>query len=220
MFQTFIKLQKLLKSRKLLYLQSAVLFSLVLVGLLAVYSSHFTFDAKPTQEAKMASANILVEPKKGVDIRQEVLKAYLESKKSPLAEHAEDFVEASDENGVDWKLVTAISGVESTFGKFIPGGYNGWGWGVYGTQAIYFKSWRDGIFTVTKGLKTGYIDKGLTTPYQMNRIYAASPAWGWKVDFFLKDIEAFSKKYQAKYLAQADLDSFEVSVAGVSGKLQ
>ena len=90
----------------------------------------------------------------------------------------------------------AIAGVESTFGKQIPGGFNGWGWGVYGTQAIYFDSWTEGIFTVSKGLRENYLDKGYTEPYSINRIYATSPAWGSKVTYFMADLEKFSSQFE------------------------
>lgn len=130
------------------------------------------------------------------DKRVQILHDYLAKYNSPLKDFAADFVEAADTYGVDWKLVPAISGVESTFGQHIPSSsFNGWGWGVYGTHVTRFASWRDAIFTITKGLKENYIDKGLTTPYQMNRVYAASPTWGTHVSFFLQDISHFAQKY-------------------------
>ena len=135
--------------------------------------------------------------------RVRILKAYFAKYKSPLVENASDFVEAADYYGVDWRLLPSITGVESTFGKFTPGNekypsYNGWGWGVYGTQALYFKSWREGIFTVTQGLKENYINLGLDTPFKMNRKYAASPSWGGKVTYFMNDLERFSEEYLEK----------------------
>ncbi len=122
---------------------------------------------------------------------------------------------------MDWKLVPAIAGVESTFGKFTPGGYNGWGWGVYGTQALYFNSWRDGIFTVSKGLKENYINNGLTDPYSMNRIYAASPVWGSKVAYFMNDIDQFSKTHRAlsENSLPVNYSDPELKTAGISAKL-
>ncbi|MBI2021746.1 glucosaminidase domain-containing protein [Candidatus Daviesbacteria bacterium] len=139
------------------------------------------------------------------DKRALILKDYLDRYTSPLSNHAQDFIEAADEFGLDWKLVPAIAGVESTFGKNIPGGYeqsstsyNGWGWGVYGDQAIYFNSWKDAIWTVSKGLKENYIDKGMKEPLAMNRVYAQSQSWGWKVNKFMADIEDFEKNYPQK----------------------
>ncbi len=138
---------------------------------------------------------------KALDPRAKVLKDYLTEKNSPMQYHAQDFIDAADEYGVDWKLVPAIAGVESNFGKYTPGGYNGWGWGVYGTNRIYFKNWRDGIYTVTSGLKQNYINKGLTNPYTMNRVYASSPTWGTKVSYFINDIDKYSANYDLAGLA-------------------
>ena len=135
------------------------------------------------------------------DPRLSILTNYLSQFNSPLKDHARDFLDAADSYGVDWKLLPSIAGVESTFGKKIPGGlqpkyssYNGWGWGVYGTQVIKFQSWRDAIFAVTKGLKQGYIDQGLTDPFAMNQKYASSPYWGSHVAYFLNDLAQFAKE--------------------------
>lgn len=166
------------------------------IFILLLIFSLFTLKAKG-EIVNAAEINFL-EPKR-VDERSLILKAYFNKYNSPLEDSAPDFIEAADRYGIDWKLVPSIAGVESTFGKNIPGGYersstsyNCWGWGVYGTQTIYFKSWRDGIFTISKGLKENYIDLGLDTPYKMNPKYAASNTWGWKVDYFMKDLEKFS----------------------------
>ncbi len=129
---------------------------------------------------------------KTFDPKARILADYFASYNSPFEYQAQDFIDAANQYGIDWKLVPAISGVESTFGKQSYG-YNAWGWGIYGNNTLNFKSWRDGIFTVAGGLKENYIDKGLTNPYTMNRVYAASPSWGWKVDYFMKDMEKFSQ---------------------------
>lgn len=157
-----------------------------------------------------------IEPRK-FDQRAEVLRAYLQRHDSPLQFHAQDLVDAADAYQLDWKLVPAIAGVESTFGKFIPGGYNAWGWGVYGNQALYFRSWRNGIYTVSQGLREGYLNQGLTDPYKMNRIYAASPRWGGNVTYFLKDLKRFEALYQQNQLPP---QPFEVVTAGASAKLE
>lgn len=161
----------------------------------------FTFTLLPTTSypldvvtAQQAPENAEVDVRQ-LDKRALILRDYLQRYDSPLQDHAQDFVDAAEKYHLDWKLVTAIAGVESTFGKQIPGGYNAWGWGVYGDQALGFRSWREGIFEVSRGLKEGYIDQGLTDPMSMNRIYAASPVWGYKVSYFLEDLEMFSKKY-------------------------
>lgn len=162
---------------------------------------------------------------KQLDSRAVILKDYLSRYDSPLENYSQDLVDAADTYKLDWKLVPAIAGVESTFGKQIPGGYNGWGWGVYGTQAIYFKSWKDGIFTVAEGLREKYLNKGLDNPYSMNRVYAASPYWGGHVDFFLNDLTNFAKNYPTQVDTQNIIDPYGINTnistqdAGPSAKL-
>lgn len=161
--------------------------------------------------------------KKLIDNRIKILQAYLAQYNSPLENQAHVFVAAADKYDLDWKLVAAISGVESTFGKFVPGGpdygsYNAWGWGVYGTQALYFKSWEDGIYTVSQGLKENYIDRGLTDPYAINRVYASSPTWGAHVSYFLADMNKFEQSYNQKAFAQNTPDLI-TQVAASSGLL-
>ena len=155
---------------------------------------------------------------KKIDRRAKILSEYLRKFDSPLQNYAQDFVDAADKYEIDWKLVIAISGVESTFGKFIPGGYNGWGWGVYGTQTIYFASWKDAINTVSQGLKEKYIDKGLRDPYAMNAIYAESKTWGSKVDHFLKDIQLFADKYDTENPSKLEVKT-DSQIAAVSGQI-
>lgn len=158
------------------------LFTVPSVKVLAVSDS--AVDKNPDQiEAKQ------------LDKKAEILAAYLQKQDSPLQHHAQDFINAANKYNLDWKLVPAIAGVESTFGKQIPGGFNGWGWGVYGNQAIYFNSWTEAIFTISQGLRENYVDKGYTEPYSMNKIYAASPYWGGKVTYFMQDIEKFASQF-------------------------
>lgn len=128
------------------------------------------------------------------DSRTDHLRLFLESYNSPFAHKAATFINEADEHGLDWKLVAAIAGVESTFGKHIPfDSYNAWGWGIFTGQndGIHFADWEDGISTVSEGLKKNYIDRGAVTLEQIGRRYAASPTWTMKVRFFLEKIEKF-----------------------------
>jgi len=130
-----------------------------------------------------------------VDARINKLESFLRTYNSPLAGDAAHFVKEADRLGLDWRLVVAICGVESTFGKHIPANsYNGWGWGVFtGTNdGVHFANWKDGITQVSEGLKYRYVDKGATTVEKMGRIYAASPTWSMKVKFFIEKIDAFT----------------------------
>lgn len=168
------------------------------------------FDLLPTQQMEI-EAKIL-------DPRAMILRDYLSLYDSPLKNNAQDFIEAADLYKLDWKLVPAIAGVESTFGKHSIG-KNAWGWGVYGNQAILFPTWKDGIYTVTRGLKESYFDRGLTNPYTINRVYAASPAWGWKVSYFMSDLENFAKSRQPILEASLDYQDVEAKTFKGSAKL-
>ena len=157
----------------------------------------FAFAAQPVMADVLLVADSSALPNISVkkeDTRVTHLKNYLESHNSPLSDSAGHFVSEADRLGLDWKLVAAIAGVESTFGKRIPANsYNGWGWAVFtGTSdGKHFKDWNDGITQVSEGLRYRYIDRGANSIEQIGRIYAASPVWSTKVRFFLQKIETF-----------------------------
>lgn len=155
---------------------------------------------------------------KQMDERAKILSDYLASYNSPLQYNAQDFIDAAKIYNLDWKMLPAIAGVESTFGKFIPGGYNAWGWGVYGTQAIYFRSWKDAIFTIAKGLRENYLNKGLIEPYAINRVYAASPHWGGNVSYFMKDLEKFANDFELNQVQTENMGTTP-KIAALSGQL-
>lgn len=166
-----------------------------ILGLLIIFLLNLPVNMLEATPVYAQSEQVIQIEAKPVDKRATVLKDYLAKHNSPLENSAQDFIDAADLYELDWRLVVSIAGVESTFGKNIPGGFNGWGWGVYGDHAIYFKSWREAIFTISKGLKENYVNKGYTEPFSMNRIYASSPHWGRNVTFFMNDLELYSKNY-------------------------
>lgn len=108
------------------------------------------------------------------DIRVERIRDYLEGRGSPLVGYSEEFVKASDEYEIDYRLVVAISVIESGAGKdnFRP--YNAWGWGKKG-----FNGWTEGIWEVSRGLAQGYYAKGLVTPEQISKRYCPPNATNW-----------------------------------------
>ncbi|TSC86006.1 MAG: Uncharacterized protein G01um10147_1010 [Microgenomates group bacterium Gr01-1014_7] len=190
------------------------IFILILLILSTFYSSKFEVRGD-----SVVSSQVIDEVSaRKLDPEAQILSNYLTRFDSPLQYHAQDFVDAARVYGLDWKMLPAIAGVESTFGKFIPGGYNAWGWGVYGDQAIYFGSWREAMFTIAKGLRENYLDRGLTEPYAMNRAYATSPHWGGKVTYFMNDMEKFAQKYEAENIV-ADVGFPPVKIAATSGLL-
>jgi len=123
------------------------------------------------------------------DNRTQILKEYLSQFNSPLGDYAQEFIEAADAYDLDWRLLPAITGVESTYGKFIPkNSYNAYGWN---NGAYTFQSWEDSIWTVTKALKEKYLDRGADTVDKIGRIYAPpSPFWAGKVKRIMAKIDS------------------------------
>ena len=122
------------------------------------------------------------------DYRVIILRKYLESHNSPLTDSAEHFVAFADKYQLDWRMVAAISGVESTFGKRIPkNSYNAYGWA---NGDYYFESWEDSIEVVSKTLREKYYNRGATTINLIARRYAPpSSSWAWKVTYFMEKID-------------------------------
>ncbi len=138
-----------------------------------------------------------------MDERVEKLRSYLETKNSPLTEFADEFVAEADRLGLDWRLVPAIAGIESYFGRLIPANsYNAWGWAIFTGQrdGRHFEGWEDGIATVSEGLKYKYVDRGLDTVEKIGPVYAADPHWSYKVNHFIEDIDSF-KPQKTEHLA-------------------
>lgn len=173
---------------------------LVLQIALIVVAVYTTGDVSAQTKTARPSAALTVESTKPTDNRAAILRAFLEDYDSPLAPHAQTFVEEADKNNLDWKFVVSIAGVESWFGQRIPvNSYNGWGWGVYGDNVKRFASWDEGIVTISTALRTDYMEKrGAKNIYDIGAIYAADPAWANKVMHFMNKIEAFEKEYASR----------------------
>jgi len=149
-------------------------------------------NAFAVENSAGSSAALLKPIKENPDNRVIILREFLGKFNSPLAPFAVNFIETADKYDLDWKLVAAISGVESTFGHQIPyASFNGWGWGIYGNNVIRFSSWKEGIETVSKGLRENYIDRGTKNVYEIGRFYAASPTWAQRVSYFMRKIDEF-----------------------------
>ncbi len=116
---------------------------------------------------------------------------FLDKYNSPLKSHARTFVEQAERYNLDYRLLAAISGVESTFGRQLPdNSYNAWGWGIYGDNMIRFASYPEAISTISQSLRENYINKwGAQNVYQIGRFYAASPTWAQRVVYFMGKIE-------------------------------
>ncbi len=108
-----------------------------------------------------------------IDPRVVALNKFLKDYHSPMASSAETFVKEADKHGLDWRLLAAISGVESAFGNITPGGTNNaWGWrGVNRNEGGWsiFATWDAAIIHITERFASGY---GTTmTPFEIEPIY-------------------------------------------------
>ncbi len=182
----------LLKSKKTLAILSGILFAGVVLHTFSQKTETFKVEADISGTITPIAAatqveNILddIDPVYSPNVQQyvpdetkvEKIRVYLESRNSPLAEYAEVFVRAADEHGIDYRIVVAISIIESGGGKknFKP--YNAWGWGKSG-----FSSWVEGINAVSAGIGR-YYSKGLNTPRLISYSYCppSADAWASKV---------------------------------------
>jgi len=152
------------------------------------------FSTRKAEAAGVAGASAsLVDELSKQDLRTKQLKLALKYYKSPLVDYSAYFVQMADKYGIDWKLLVAISGVESTFGKhYISGTYNAYGWGG-GT--IRFASWEDSIEEVSQALSEKYYSRGLDTPYKIAPVYCPpSRVWAKNVTFFMNKLDEFRKE--------------------------
>jgi hypothetical protein len=125
--------------------------------------------------------------------RVEILGKYLESFNSPFAGSAETFVLTAKMHNLDWRLLPAITGTESTFGRrtaYLSNNPFGWAGGYY-----EFESWDESIEVVGKALREKYMDKwGAYTVEEIAPIYAPpSKVWSKNTRFFMNSITEFER---------------------------
>ena len=138
--------------------------------------------------ANVVTAEVKIEE----DKRVETLRAYLESKNSPLAENAETFVEVADEYELDYRFLPAIAGIESNFGRAqLKNSYNPFGWGG---GYIYFESFDEAIRTVAYELYERCVKQGADTPAEIGPSYCPPNYLRWisAVEGFMIEVRLLS----------------------------
>lgn len=159
-------------------------------GLIYLYA--FFVLLAPFAQTKVAFAPITVVKKveAKIDDRPTRLASFLAEYDSPLVPYAKKFISVADTYGLDWRLLPAIAGTESTFGlHYIIGTYNPFGWG---SGRIRFSSFGQAIETVGRTLYEKYYKFGTRdlTIEQVGDIYAESPHWHISVRNWIKRINA------------------------------
>lgn len=128
------------------------------------------------------------------DSRVEILRSFLRQYDSPLADNADSFIIQADKYNLDWKLLPAISGVESTFGHAVPMHCNNaWGYNIYASVTRCFETYDDAISVISHDLRNLYMDEwGAKDVWEIGRLYAASPTWAYRVHTFMNEISDYA----------------------------
>lgn len=132
------------------------------------------------------NTNALAEP----EFSEKQINAYLLSKSCPMTDMGKDQIANSILHKVDPRLVYAIAGAETTFGKKVCVDNNAWNWFHGGScKDSPFESWKKGAQTVTKFLRKSYLDQGLNTIKLIGAKYCAAGCENWEplVMRFYKD---------------------------------
>lgn len=127
-----------------------------------------------------------------LDGRTEKIRQFMEKYNSPLEPYAQDFIEAADKYGLDYRLLPAIAMQESNLCRVIPiNSNNCWGFGIYGGKVTRFDDYKEAIYTISKTLATKYADKGLITPEQIMTIWTPSSngSWAYSVNHFMDKLK-------------------------------
>lgn len=172
--------------KKLITLIILIFAAILLSPRLTWLSQNASAQEIHSSSAKLA-VKISVEKDYSLDTRTVAVRNIFKKYNSPLIDQAILYVKYADEFGIDWRLLPAISGLESTFGRFLmPGSYNAYGWGG---GYIYFESWEDGIRVINKALRENYMDRwGASDVWSIGPIYAESPTWAVRVNKFMDEI--------------------------------
>jgi hypothetical protein len=117
------------------------------------------------------------------DARAAIVANFLERHDSPLqpADHyGAVFVDIADRHGFDFRLLPAIAMQESNLCKRIPeGSFNCLGFGIHERGTLGFPNFEANFERAGRELKLYYIDKGLTTPYEIMRKYTPGSDGSW-----------------------------------------
>jgi len=170
----------------------------IILAFIAILIS-FLFNVKNVSAANIAgvSATIsynLANNNKNDELflKKIVIERVLTKYSSPLKDEADSFVKTCASYNLDCYLLPSITGVESTFGKFIlNGSYNPFGWD---RGLFMFNNWSQGIDTVGHGIRENYINKGATTVDEIGSIYCEGNTWAGKVKLFMNEFQKEEEK--------------------------
>lgn len=111
-------------------------------------------DLARARTVRAALREARYEDGKGVRVTVQQVRSFLARKRSPMAPFADSIIVAANRYKVDPRVVVAIAGVESTFGKHQKG-FNAWGWNGGKTR---WRSWEESIDSYTRQISQKYPD--------------------------------------------------------------
>lgn len=137
----------------------------------------------------------------GMDARAKKVDGVFKAYGCPMIGTGEYIVEQADKNGIPYWLVASVAFQESLCGKYTPEkngveSYNSWGWGVYGTNAKFFKSYEHGIKVVSEYFANRFYKKGIKETCDIMRIYTppSNGSWCKGVNYFGEKIQNFGSR--------------------------
>lgn len=175
-------------------LKTSVWKNIAIIGSMVIFAALVGYFAKQNERKMNMLENGLKvyaatteREKKFSDERVQKLYNKLSYYNSPLAGYAQYIVAVSDEYAIDYTLIAAIAGKESSFGKHLANDYNAWGiTGGKETRFRAFVSWEEGIRFEAQLLSEQYrkdMVAGIQTRYCPS--FQCSDSW-------VDDVTAFS----------------------------
>jgi len=123
------------------------------------------------------------------DLRREQMRAVLTKYNSPMVGLEDVLISTAEKYNLDWTLMAAIAGTESSFAKRMPHNCNNpYGWGIYGDNKICFESLEASIEGVASGLAKKY---NISSVESIARTYNKVSTEGWikHTHFFMNKIK-------------------------------
>jgi hypothetical protein len=123
------------------------------------------------------------------DPRAAKMRVVLAKYNSPMIGLEDVLIKTAEKYGLDWTLMAAIAGTESSFAKRMPENCNNpYGWGIYGDNKICFKNLEESIEGVASGLAKKY---NISSIESIARTYNKVSTEGWisHTKFFMNKIK-------------------------------
>lgn len=123
------------------------------------------------------------------DMRAVQMREVLSQYDSPMVGLEDVLIQTAQKYGLDWTLLAAIAGTESSFARRMPYQCNNpYGWGIYGSNKICFESLEASIEGVASGLFAKY---NLSTLESIAHTYntVSTDSWISHTRFFMRKIK-------------------------------